>query len=96
MKVIYEYANETLADCYGFHCPGCGYEHSFRTKGKEGQPKWTWNGDFEKPTISPSLLVFKDDPTRRCHIFVNNGMIQYLSDCFHDMKNKTIPMVAID
>jgi hypothetical protein len=28
----------------------------------------------------------------RCHSFVTDGMIQYLSDCHHDLKGQTIPM----
>ena len=34
-----------------FRCPGCGSTHWFTS------PRWTWNGDQEKPTISPSINV---------------------------------------
>ena len=39
-----------------FWCPGCECYHGPRVTG-EGPPKWDWNGDREKPTFSPSILV---------------------------------------
>lgn len=86
---------------YIFHCPGCGYGHSFVMKwgGKRkrwaiesnhNMPTWTFNGDLENPSFSPSLLY--KHPHKRCHLFVRNGMIEYLSDCDHAYAGKTIPM----
>lgn len=42
-----------------FVCPGCGDNHAPVVARKPGSigPTWHWNGDVEKPTISPSLLV---------------------------------------
>jgi hypothetical protein len=39
-----------------FWCPGCDSAHGVRIGAGEG-PRWLWNGDVEKPTFSPSLLV---------------------------------------
>lgn len=36
---------------YAISCPGCHENHMFIV------PRWTFNGDMENPTISPSLLV---------------------------------------
>lgn len=36
-------------------CPGCKCGHGLRVGQKEGS--WEFNGDMEKPTFSPSLLV---------------------------------------
>jgi hypothetical protein len=33
-----------------FYCEGCGMAHGCNDR-------WTFNGDFEKPTFSPSILV---------------------------------------
>jgi len=56
--------------------------------------RWTFNGDFEKPTFRPSMLLNASLPGRkRNHFFVTDGKIQYLSDCEHDMKGLTIDMV---
>jgi hypothetical protein len=34
-----------------FWCAGCASHHAINPKG------WTWNGDTERPTFSPSVLV---------------------------------------
>lgn len=73
-----------------FHCPGCGYDHPFEA------PRWKWNGSFDKPTFEPSLLVNKDTPAMRCHSFVMDGRILFLSDCFHSLKNTTVDLPEWD
>lgn len=43
----------------GFDCPGCGQPHGpvvSRPAGSNG-PLWQWNGDANRPTFTPSLLV---------------------------------------
>jgi hypothetical protein len=77
---------------YSFHCPGCGYGHAFRVQGQS--PIWDWNGSVDKPTFHPSLLYL---PTpggtiKRCHLYVCDGMIQYLDDCDHALAGKTVAM----
>lgn len=70
-------------------CPGCKCGHAFET------PRWTWNGSFDKPTFSPSLLyerVIRNDKEVRCHTYVRDGMIQFLSDCTHEFAGKTVPL----
>lgn len=42
-----------------FWCPACRDQHSYVIGGGRG---WTWDGDLESPTFSPSLLVH---PRRR-------------------------------
>lgn len=37
-----------------FWCPGCDEVHGITYA---GNALWTWNGDFERPTFSPSILV---------------------------------------
>ena len=32
----------------------------------------------------------------RCHSFIKNGMIQFLGDCTHDLKNKTVELPDVD
>jgi hypothetical protein len=78
-----------------FHCPGCGYDHPFHV-GSVQHVAWDWNNSFDKPTFYPSLLIFKDDESKRCHSFVKEGMIQFLPDCFHSLKNQTIELPAWD
>ena len=85
--------------------------------------RWTFDGNMDKPTFSPSLLVgpwwrvphdFDRDKApkdengdllrgsdgihilgafeARCHSFVRSGMIEFLSDCTHELAGKTVPM----
>lgn len=35
---------------FAIHCPACGFAHKF-------DKKWTFNGDFQKPTFRASMLV---------------------------------------
>lgn len=37
-----------------YRCPGCGEIHNPNT---EGNHRWTYNGDPDKPTFIPSILV---------------------------------------
>lgn len=88
-----------------FWCPGCKLTHPYRIV-KPGRSEaevraifpngcWTWNGDLEKPTFTPSLLCNASYPQYRCHLFVTAGQIRYCDDCHHDLKGKTIDMVPI-
>lgn len=85
------------------HCPGCGYMHVIRTGAGAG-PRWTFNGDFDKPTFTPSVLVRTGravdpsiqpepgDPPEVCHSFVTDGQIRFLGDCTHALAGKTVPL----
>lgn len=37
-------------------CPGCDGPHQIST-GEGAGPRWGWNGNAEKPTFTPSVLV---------------------------------------
>lgn len=78
---------------FKFICPGCNCEHVFNEM-------WNFNGDFNKPTVSPSILQrgflgFRDEKPfyGTCHSFIKNGLIQFLGDCSHDLKNQTVELV---
>lgn len=74
---------------YIIYCQGCKSYHMF-------DDRWAFNGDFEKPTFSPSLLVNQHKPESRCHSFVTNGKIQYLSDCYHEYAGQTLELEDVD
>lgn len=74
---------------YLFNCPGCGYEHAVGLKSEGGNH--TFNMDLDKPTFSPSL-VHDFTPGRRCHSFVKEGKIQFLNDCWHELKGQTVDL----
>lgn len=84
-----------------FYCPGCEEHHQIDTA------KWEFNGDYEKPTFSPSYLTWNDpnpkadpkyDPDGkyrngfRCHSFIKDGKIEYLSDCTHKLAGQTVEL----
>lgn len=39
-----------------WHCPGCKMAHRIQVGTGPG-PRWTWNGNPDKPTFNPSVLV---------------------------------------
>lgn len=41
---------------YSFFCPGCGHDHVYYTNPEGNKPRWTFNGDLNNPSFSPSLL----------------------------------------
>lgn len=44
-----------------FWCAGCRERHTIWT-GEGPGPRWSFNGDLEKPVFHPSLLVTWDEP----------------------------------
>jgi hypothetical protein len=111
------------------NCPGCGDKHIVTAPAPAGytesphyanSPRWTWNGDLERPTFSPSLLVTSGhyakgretpDPAGcycnadedfgpwacyRCHSFIREGRIQFLSDCTHALAGQTADLPEIE
>lgn len=73
---------------YMIYCPGCDSHHVFDSR-------WSFNGDYDKPTFSPSMLVNGSDPQTRCHSFVVDGQIRYLSDCAHKYAGQTLNLEEI-
>jgi len=76
-----------------WYCPGCGYTHSFWDDGR-----WTFDGNFDAPTFSPSLMLdpIENGWPKRCHTFVKAGRIQFLDDCSHELKGQTVDMVDVE
>ncbi len=74
--------NDTLM----FYCPGCELGHTI----KHGGNGWSFDGDFDSPTISPSVLT--RGRNLRCHLFLKKGILQFLSDCTHKLKSQSIPI----
>jgi hypothetical protein len=85
---------------YWLWCPGCDEAHRVNNS-------WSFNGDAQKPTFAPSILVsrpanpdaaeeFKEYRiAKMCHSFVEDGQWRYLADCTHSLANQTVPMVDL-
>lgn len=100
MKVINELLNiDDKLIGYTAHCPGCDSLHVIWTD-YPGHPNWAFNGNSEKPSFTPSLLVrapgHGDPKQRRCHSHITNGQWQFLQDCSHDLAGKTVDMLPVD
>ena len=95
----------------GIFCPGCGVAHFVNVLPyRDACPVWSWNGNRDTPTFSPSLLVTwngskrGDDDNQRhphseggkrvCHSFVVDGQWQFLGDCTHRLRGQTVPIPA--
>lgn len=82
---------------YWFECPGCKQPHVIPVSGSDPNGKyWGFNEDMIKPTFTPSLLVYDINPdgARRtlCHLFLRDGVIEFLNDCAHEFKGKKVPL----
>jgi hypothetical protein len=73
---------------FGFVCPACGYGHSVLV----GEGHWSWNGSLEAPTFTPNLLFNANTKEARCHSFVKDGRIMFLTDSFHKLKGQTVDL----
>jgi len=101
MKIYQSINQNNEPNGLGFYCKGCKQAHFVNT---DPSKQWGFNGNFERPTLTPSILVnfpanpnagekFKEWRTARaCHSFVTDGNIQYLSDCRHEFAGKTIEL----
>lgn len=78
---------------WAFWCPGCERNHWVGTG-------WTWDGNREAPTVSPSLLTrypgpdagLDGAPPAVCHLFIRAGKLEFLGDCTHHLAGQTVPM----
>lgn len=76
---------------YSFECPGCGIMHAVNVAG-DGNV-WTFNGDTERPTFTPSILIRNAEV---CHSFVTDGRIQFLNDCTHALAGQTVELPEVE
>lgn len=80
-----------------FDCPGCGFLHVVYLT-TPGRPHWSFNGDREKPTFSPSILVhwtehpLTDPVNKICHSFVREGKIEFCADSTHSLAGQTVDL----
>lgn len=84
--------------CYW--CPGCDSLHCIAinpVKADNGAG-WEFAGTLECPTYSPSQLSTWEglregiETKEVCHTWIKAGMIEFLSDCTHQLKGQTVPL----
>jgi hypothetical protein len=91
-----------------FHCPGCNGGHAVSVRNDNQRPAWIFNGDVERPTIAPSILVNTGprpdpdglappgSPDQICHSYVTAGRIQFLADSTHALAGQIVDLPEID
>lgn len=81
-KYLFPYNKENTA--WFFWCPGCKSHHVINN---------TWRITSWNPlVVSPSILVTAPPTPYRCHSFIVGDKIQFLTDCSHELKGKTVPL----
>lgn len=94
-----------------FRCPGCGLMHHLYTQDVPARvvgPRWHFNGDFERPVLSPSILSHGGfaadgdtwDDKAICHSFIGcngaqPGQIVFLGDCTHALVGTTVDLPEV-
>ena len=82
-------------------CPGCDELHAIGVTGDDGiRPpvEWTWDGDLDAPTVSPSILVRggRQGSDHVCHSYLERGRWRFLGDSTHAFAGVTdVPMVPL-
>lgn len=59
MSALSSILRDTTDNGLMFWCPGCNSMHRIQHGAGHG-PRWGWNGNVEKPTFTPSVLVIHD------------------------------------
>jgi len=82
-----------------FWCPGCEVKHSVTVEHPDNpsQCAWGFNKDYDKPTFTPSIKTtlpptVEDGTSKICHLFLTDGKLQFLSDCWHPLANQTVDL----
>jgi hypothetical protein len=98
MKVEQHLNPNTGGTYWLFHCPGCESTHAYYDKIERGNggPGWQFNGDFEKPTFTPSLMNWTNNRQSVCHLFMRDGKLEFLSDCTHKLSGQTVDVPDFD
>ena len=83
-----------------FRSPACMTPHALSI----APSRWNFNGDGDKPTFTPSVLVTHDAvpgagpgfeeylTARACHSFITGGRIQFLGACTHALAGQTVDL----
>ncbi len=80
-----------------FVCPGCigvlggSGLHMIPVNSSIKEPHWIWDGNLERPTLSPSLLTGKSTADV-CHSFLRDGVFEFLNDCTHALAGQKVDM----
>jgi hypothetical protein len=95
---------------YYFHCPGCGTRHAVSTtRPNSSGARWSFNGNLDKPTFSPSLnqrtgpwpdgaRIHGRDVGGKieiCHLNVTDGICDFHADSTHEHAGQKLPLLDL-
>ncbi len=52
---------------------------------------WTFNGNFERPTMTPSFMQ-EGGHKYQCHYILTDGVLNYCADSWHSLAGKSVPL----
>lgn len=94
MRIHYEGADGGLT-LHEHWCPGCNMLHQIAVdRPFRNGHRWSFNGNAERPTFSPSVNVWPGNP-QQCHYFIRDGRIQFCADSKHALAGKTVDLPDI-
>ena len=72
------------------YCPGCELMHGFAvSESFKNGARWTFNGDLDKPTFSPSMNIGDN----WCHYYLTAGMLIFSGgNKGHGLSGQTVPL----
>ena len=94
MRICVPRKRDGVITGYYIWCVACKHAHVYEV------PGWSFNGNLEKPSFTPSLLEFYTKPGTNqriitCHFFVTDGIIKYCGDCPHELNCQNLPLEQI-
>lgn len=82
-------------------CPACEDMHAYQV-GVEGHPNWSFDGNVDAPSFSPSMLIrwgrkvpgYENgmDDGGVCHYFLTAGKLSYCGDSTHALAGQTVDL----
>lgn len=85
----------TVTGGFACYCPSCKELHIHPTA-PPYKTNWSFNGDLEKPTFSPSFRHAINKEGAECHYIVTDGQMYFCDDHTDpEFKGKTVPLPEI-
>ncbi len=109
-KIWGNWSPENEKGSIAIFCPGCNEHHIVPTiKPLDNGALWAFNGNFESPTITPSISIktgkyvpghedFDDQGYKLssiCHSVVTDGKIFFCADSTHHLSGQTVDLPEI-
>lgn len=90
-----------ISDVISHWCPACEEVHVFTLHNSNG-PHWSWDGNVDAPSFTPSMLIRVNTPdlphyqpnaaSSVCHYILTAGIINYCADSTHAMSGQSVPL----